>query len=332
MASTMQIQLFAHLKSKLAEHLSLVDEVASLLGVSTDSAYRRIRGEKELSLEEAAKIASRFQLSLDSLFNVQNEGFLFHGSFLKSVPFDFDEYLRGVVGQVKMMNAFKEKQMYYLCKDVPLFHHFHVREVAAFKYFFWMKTILPQPHFSRKKFSFKDYPEEFFELGRQALEYYNRLDTVEIWNIESINSSIRQVEFHHESGGFENDEDAYRIYDGLEKIVEHLERQAAEGYKFNIEDAARSPQGKFEIYFNEVILGDNSVLALLDGKKIAFLNHSVINIIHTTDMRFTESMYEHIQNLVKKSTLISSVSEGERARFFKYLRNRIISRKQNLKV
>ncbi len=43
---------FQHIKSNLAAHLSLVDEVAELLNISNDSAYRRIRGEKPLSFEE----------------------------------------------------------------------------------------------------------------------------------------------------------------------------------------------------------------------------------------------------------------------------------------
>jgi hypothetical protein len=42
-------------------------------------------------------------------------------------------------------------------------------------------------------------------------------------------------------------------------------------------------------------------------------------------------MSRYIQNLIKKSTLISTVSERERVRFFKHLRNRIENRKQNLK-
>jgi hypothetical protein len=43
-------------------------------------------------------------------------------------------------------------------------------------------------------------------------------------------------------------------------------------------------------------------------------------------------MYRYIQNLLKKSTLISTVSERERFRFFKFLRQRIHNRKQGLKV
>jgi hypothetical protein len=43
-------------------------------------------------------------------------------------------------------------------------------------------------------------------------------------------------------------------------------------------------------------------------------------------------MHQNIQNLIEKSTLISTVSERERTRFFKYLRQKIAGRKQNLKM
>ncbi|HWJ28660.1 MAG TPA: hypothetical protein VNS32_19105 [Flavisolibacter sp.] len=36
----LQSQIFQYIKNRLASHLSLVDEVASVLQISTDSAYR----------------------------------------------------------------------------------------------------------------------------------------------------------------------------------------------------------------------------------------------------------------------------------------------------
>jgi hypothetical protein len=52
----------------------------------------------------------------------------------------------------------------------------------------------------------------------------------------------------------------------------------------------------------------------------------------TRDVAFCDNMYSYIQNLMKKSTLISTVSEWERTRFFKYLRQKIANRKQSLKA
>ena len=71
---------------------------------------------------------------------------------------------------------------------------------------------------------------------------------------------------------------------------------------------------------------------LLDNSKIAFMTHTTINFMLTRDMAFTENMYNHVQNQMKRSTLISEVSEKERSRFFRIIRERIEKRKEALKV
>ncbi len=47
--SQLQINLFNHIKSVMPSNLSFVDEIADVLDISNDSAYRRIRGEKQVS-------------------------------------------------------------------------------------------------------------------------------------------------------------------------------------------------------------------------------------------------------------------------------------------
>jgi hypothetical protein len=318
----LQVQLFQQIRAKLPEHISLAEEIAGLLKVSTDSAYRRIRGEKPLDFEEIHLLCSHFKLSLDNLMNLQPGAFQFSGTFVKPSEFSFDQYLQGVLQQMKYMNGFREKKIYYLCKDIPIFHHFHIREIAAFKHYFWMKTILQAPEFMNRPFSFDDYPDELFQLGRKALEQYQQMPATEIWNIETIVSSINQVEFYKDSDVFRNDKDIARLYDALEALTNHLEKQAEAGYQFSVDDPGNK-KAAYGMYFNEVILGDNSILAALDGSRVAFLIHSVINIISTRDIGFTTNMEEHIRNLLRKSTLISAVSERERSIFFNRIRRRM---------
>ena len=332
MSSDLQIQLFQYLKNKISPQASLVEEMASLLGISTDSAYRRLRGEKPLSLEEVYKLCIHYKLSLDNMLNLQSDAFLFTGNFVQAENFRFENYLSDIVGQVKYMNSFKDRTMYYLCKDIPIFHHFHFREIAAFKYYFWMKNILHLPEFTHKKFSMDIYPDEFFNLGRQTLQYYNNINSVELWNIETVKSTLRHIEYYHESNIFASEEEIFLIYEALEKLINHLELQATEGHKSDAQDPEHKPMADFKMYFNEIIIMENSILVQLDGTKAAFLVHNVLNFIITRDVRFCENMHATIQNLIRKSTLISKVSERERSRFFKYLRQRISSRKQNLKV
>lgn len=329
--SELQVQIFQHIKAKLPPHISLVDELAQVMDVSTDSAYRRIRGEKPISLEEIYKICVRYGLSLDNLLNLKSDAFMFKGNFVNPHAFKYDEYLSNVMQQMKYMSGFNQKSMTYLAKDIPLFHHFHIREIAAFKYYFWMKTILQHPDFANKKFRLDDYPDEFYDLGLKTLYYFNQFDSEELWNIESINSTIRQIDYHYDSNIFSNSEEVYILYEAVEKLISHLEYQATEGYKFSV-DNLKKPLGKYQMYFNEILILEGNILVTLDGAKNAFLIHNVLNFLLTNDVRFCDNMYEHIQNLKRKSTLISTVSERERSRFFKYLRQRIETRKQSLKA
>jgi hypothetical protein len=65
-----QEQLFAQIRENLPEHYSLVDSVSEILSVSTDAAYRRIRGAKALDMDEIVVLCSHFNLSFDRLFYI----------------------------------------------------------------------------------------------------------------------------------------------------------------------------------------------------------------------------------------------------------------------
>jgi hypothetical protein len=195
-----------------------------------------------------------------------------------------------------------------------------------------MKTFFNFPEFEHSQFSFDLYPDELNVLGKKALALYNQFPTTELWNVENINIAIRQIEFYRESQIFKSDDDVFRLYESWEKVIDHIERQAERGYKFAYGDPDMKPISSYRVYFNEVILGDNSFIALLDDSKICFSVHTVINYMSTRDVKFCENMYDYIQSLMKRSTLISKVSEKERSKFFRILRERIGRRKDTLKL
>jgi hypothetical protein len=141
---------------------------------------------------------------------------------------------------------------------------------------------------------------------------------------------LRQIDYYIDCGMFEDPHEAILIYEAYEKLITHLDKQARFGNKFDVNDPLATGLGKYQFYLNELVIGDNSFLALLDGSKAAFILHSVMNIMMTRDTRFCDNLHDCIKNLMKRSTLISSYSERERERFFKYLRRRIESRKQVL--
>jgi hypothetical protein len=331
--SELQQELFQVIKKNIPDHVSATEEIATVLDVSVDSVYRRMRGEKTISLDELHTLCAHYKISLDRLMNLQSNGFVFEGKIIDSSSFRFEKYLTDMIQTTGYFISFKEKEFFLLCKDIPIFYLFgYFRDLAAFKHYFWMKTIFQYPEFQNKKFSFEQFPDELFTLGQKVISLYNQLPCSEFWNIENINSTIRQIDYYREGQIFQSDKDVLRIYEALENLVGHVETQAALGYKFTYGDADKKPISNYQMYYNEVILGDNHMMVILDGVKVALIAHTTINYMMTRNMAFTENLYNHIQNLIKKSTQISSVSEKERSRFFRFLRERIQRRKDTLRV
>jgi hypothetical protein len=322
-----QVLFFQHLKLQLPPHLSLVDEIADLLSISNDSAYRRIRAEKPISFEELQKICVHYHVSLDQFLHLQNDSFIFSGKLATSSDSFYEDWLNKVLQDLSFMNTFEQRHLYYITKDIPFITYFQFPELASFKSFFWMKSILNYESLKGKKFSLKNNTSKFEDTYRRITALYNQVPATEVWNTESVNTTIRQIEFYRESNVFETKEDAYLLYDKLSELITHIEIQAETGKKFTAGEAIKPGNADFRMFNNEVVIGDNTCLADLGKIKLTYLNHSVINFITTRDERFNNYMYESIMNLIHKSTQISVVGEKDRSRFFNKLREEILQRK-----
>jgi hypothetical protein len=317
---------FQHVKSNLAAHLSLVDEVAELLNISNDSAYRRIRGEKPLSFEELKKLCEHYRISLDQLFHLNNNSFLFSGPLTNNHNFGIELYLEHLLEQANYFNSFEHRELQYMGKDLFIFHCFGFQELTVFKIFFWMKTILQYPFEGKDIVVLNSLRESVFKITAKMSEAYNKLPSVEIWNDDIINATLRQIDYYKQSRLFPSDDYARNIYNELSTMIDHIEKQTEAGCKFPINGKPTSTSASYKFYYNEFILGDNCNLAVLNNTKVVYINHSVLNIIMTKDPVFTEYIHQHFQNIMRKSTLMSYVGEKERRKFFNGLHEKIESR------
>ena len=256
-SSGSQTLFFHHIKALLPPHLSMVDEVAEVLNISNDSAYRRIRGEKPIALEEIKKLCIHFKISLDQFLHLNSDSVLFTGKLADRTNFNFELYLQDFLRQMQMVNSFEEKEIYYWSKDVPVFYHYQFPEFAAFKCFFWMKTVLEYPEYNRMKFNFADFDVSLLKTGEKILETYNCIPSHEIWNVDNINTYLQQIEYYKDTNVFTSQNDILILYECLEKLVDHCEAQAEVGYKFN-RNAKGSTGAACKVYVNEFIVGDNT--------------------------------------------------------------------------
>jgi hypothetical protein len=322
--------LFQQIKAKIPDNLSFVHEIADLLEISYDSAYRRIRGEKELSMEELYRISHRFGISLDALLGLQANHVVFRKFALSPEDFHIKEWLLRIHEDIKMIHMARDKEIIYAAKDPPLFHYFHFPEIAAFKFFFWEKTIFDFPEYENKLFRIDDVNPEIVEIGNDILRSAIKIPTTEIWNEDTFRILMRQIEYYWVSGYFAKKDDMVNLLDKLEKWILHIRKQAETGFKFNYGQVAEGIENTFAMYENEVVLNDNSIFVRIGENMGTYLTFNVISLLVTQDQAFCRNVEQHMRQLMKKSNLISVSGEKERNRFFNKLLNTIEKTRRDL--
>ncbi|HEX3024266.1 MAG TPA: helix-turn-helix domain-containing protein [Chitinophagaceae bacterium] len=329
---TFQLQqlFFEQIKSRIASNKSFVDEVADLLNISNDSAYRRIRGEKQISFEEIKTLAAHFKISVDQLLHLQTDSFIFSGRITNNTDFKFEEWQKSVLVNLQTIASFSPNHYYYLAKEIPFLYYYMLPEIAAFKSYFFLKSILFYDDWKTAKFSVKDDSfNQYHELWRKISDTYASIPGTEIWSIENITSTIHQIEYYHITGSLKSVDDAIYLLDKLEELINHVEKQAEYGVKLTYNQKPSKNLAAYKMYVNELIMGDNMQFMELGDKQVTYINHSVLNFILTHDVAFNNYTKKTFDIITQKSTPISEVNERERLLFFNRLRAKVhLSRKQ----
>jgi hypothetical protein len=225
---------------------------------------------------------------------------------------------------MKYFNSFEKREMLYQCKDAPFFYFYLFPEIGAFKTFCWLKTVLNKLDYQNKTFSLQEFPfEECNQLGQQIIREYSILPSTELWNFESMNSSLNQLEYYKDAGLFKSEKDFIEVLHSFEKMLDHIQEQTKAGIKFMPTGTDITHKASFKFYVNEIIIGNNTFLLDLNGERISIITYNALDYMLTKDVRFSKKLFDGFNTLVSRSTLISGTGEKERNKFFRAQREKI---------
>ncbi len=326
-----QILFFQQIKNLLPPHVSLADDIAEQLNISNDSAYRRIRGEKPISLEEIGKLARHYKLSLDKFLHLESDSFIFNGRITNDSDFTYEKWLENDLVHLEQIVKFPQKQFYVLAKEIPFLYYFYIPELAVFKSYFLKKSIMHYDQMRGIKFSMEDDHSVILATAQKIANAYSRIPSTEIWHEENITSTLRQLEFYKLTGNIKSDSDAASVLNKIDALLNHIEMQAEAGKKFTFGSTPNSSSPDFIMYINDIIWGDNMIHVDMGKNSITYINHSILNFITTRDEMFNSYMKKTLGVIAAKSTQISSANERDRMVFFNKMRDKInITRKKLL--
>jgi hypothetical protein len=322
-----QLQFVEKIKEMVPHGLSLVNELSDLLGVSNDSAYRRIRGETSFSIEEVVKLCERYKISFDSFSNSSSGTVTFYYDLVTDCEESFLKYMNNILHGMQRIKGVPDAEIMYSAEDIPIFQDFMHPELAAFKIFYWMKSVINIPAFEKKKVDLSLVSDEIMNTGKEILKIYKKIPSVEIWSDRTISSILKQIDFYHESGTFQSKADALHICDVLQELLDDIQKQAEQSTKADVAGF----ENNFKLYNCEIEMGNNCIHVTANKSKAVYLRHYTFNQLTTTNNVFCLETENWLKGLIKKSTLISGVSERQRYQFFKKAADEINRLKEKIR-
>jgi hypothetical protein len=246
--------------------------------------------------------------------------------------FTFESYFLSLTKEIESLQQNGLSEIIYSALDLPMFYYFMFPRLAAFKLFFWKRNVFDFQEHGNMHFSFDQVSKTDLDNSHKMVKSYLSVPTIEVWSEETINSTLRQIDFYHEIGLFRNKKDIIEILDDLRAVLEHIQKQAELGYKFypGKSHLINGERDNFKLYHNEVTLSENVVLLKMKHSNVVHMGHNVLNILTTSDEAFFQDSLQFIEKVIKNSTLISVSAEKERKRFFNLLYHKIDTLVSNL--
>ncbi|WP_418602883.1 hypothetical protein [Hwangdonia sp.] len=316
----MQDQFIQYLKEKADDNTSFVDEIAGVLDIGYDAAYRRINLKTSLSLEETVKLAKHYKISLNKLFEVGSQTTILTDL---SPPIHNKEglemWLKQSYNSVYPLTKLKSASIIYSAKDIPLFHTLKDSFLSRYKIYVWLKDV--DTEMTRNKVSFddfiKDIPDSLLENTFKLGEVYKDINITEIWNNTTINGTLQQVLYYFEAGSLSK-ELALLICTDIEDVIRHVEKQAIQQSLIDSKNKAT-----YNLYFNDIHTMSNTIMVKTPHQKVFFTPFTVISYFKIEHQPTCELMFDFFEKQMSISKLLVNAGEKDRSLFFKRMHQKI---------
>lgn len=315
--SGLQNDFFQRIRNIVPSYVSLVDEVSEVLKISNDSAYRRIRCEIQLSIDEFYLLCKKFNICADDILNRNSNRISFRTYMLDEKDFGFEKFLESLLGDFQRFNKDQNSQLILIINEINPLQMMQAPEILAFKFFIWSKSNLNFSDHKNQLFSTKYINDSLHKLSSNIFDIYKNIPTIEIIGEELFSSILKQIWFYHEAGFFKDKQVVNLLFEKLSEFIDHMKQQAEHGFKFRIGTKPVGEEDNLMIYYNDLILADNTIVVKSDTTHLTCLTNNAMNLLISDNSEFFERNYDWAKNLISKSTLISGTAEKERQKFFR---------------
>jgi plasmid maintenance system antidote protein VapI len=296
------------LQEQIPNNISNIDEVASTLGISYDAAYRRLTGKVSITLDEAVSLSKKFDISLNSLFEVNEQNsYLIRESKPISNISDFKSYFERLHKELSPLVGRDDASILFGARELPMFYFFDDPLLIRFKIFIWFTILKVTP--LNKRINFNDFviSDPMIEAAQKVKKAYNNVNVTEVWSFGSINNVLQQLLYLYKMKQI-NQFDAILIGNALTKELKKIEEKTSMGSK--------QEKRNFELYSNELIMMNNSMIIRYKDKLSFGYPYALLRFFLINNQKACKAQETYIYEQMRHATCITNTSIKEHATFF----------------
>ncbi|HMX38884.1 MAG TPA: hypothetical protein PK971_01915 [Saprospiraceae bacterium] len=332
-SKSLQDQIFDIILSRYGRRVEAVEALCQLLNLGKDPIYRRLRNETFLSPQELSTLAVHYRISLDALVLAQSDIVLCNFNAFSRRVTDFSEYLQGFITDLETVRRLPNGHFFYASAEIPVLTYCYLPELISFKLYIWGRTTWNLEFLRERQFDFNLIPQPIQQLRERLLQLYLSVESTEMWSVNIMDNTLAQIEYHVYSGGFKDAHDALLLCDRLNDWMAHMRALSAAGKKFAVGDSPDNGLGSIRVYYNEMVHTNNTALIASDVGQMVYSAFCNPNFIKSSDTRLCEYTEEWFNNVMSKSTLISTgASEKSRDWFFRELGKKVERAKARIRL
>lgn len=295
-----QVKFFEAINVALPDYQNLAQSVAEVLDISTNEAYKKIRGTSNLSMPQLITLSDAFGTSF-SYQPHQLPSVTFSYLYVDRETPNMLAYLKDLLQNLKFIQQRKDKHIIITTDDIPIFHFFKYPELTCFKLFFWADN-------SALKFDYSAISEEIVAVAQELNQIYLEIPSTEIWAKDTVDGTIDQVRYAFEAGHIGDKALAEKIVEQIRYCLTDMNMYAISAKK------TIDPGHSFNWYHCDV-LGSLAYLIEFKESMLCFNRFNTFNYLKTDDQFYCMQTKDWMQGLIRKSVAFSGQGEKHRNKF-----------------
>ncbi|MDR3338807.1 MAG: hypothetical protein LBT25_01715 [Candidatus Symbiothrix sp.] len=281
--------------------MKTVNYLTDTLGISRESAYRRMRSEKYFSFDEIAELSLKLDFSVDEIIRGNVEEQIFSElqiSMLSSPEDNFRTMIKDYHKWIEEISQVKNSVII----SVNSFDSIFVTQFEAlsrFLYFRWMH----RSHKTTINSSFSDivFPPEMVEIQKKFMSRVSQINEITvILNRDVLLNLIREIQYYY-NRKLISEQEVKLLQNDLTAYVNLFEKMMQKG----MNEAGPT----YYFYLSLLEIESNSICAKYNGKIVSQYWISAVKSAIITDQNICRMQQQWLESLKKYSVLITQSNE-----------------------